>query len=237
MDVHKKYAIPTTQEEDLQQALMVLWVQLEQGVRERAVLEPVLRERVHPEILDRLLLEGYVSERAGALALSKEGRGIGRDMTRRHRLTERLLKDVLDLSKEQIDPNTCRMEHVITQDVEEAICTLLGHPPVCPHGLPIARGACCERAAAHTEPIVVPLPTLAAGQRGHIAYFVPRDRPELHKLLSLGVSPGAEVAITQVFPVLVVTIGETLVALDAAIAHQIFVRRTRGGSHPPRVGQ
>ena len=149
-------------------------------------------------------------------------------IVRRHRLTERLLKDVLVLAKEQIDSNACRMEHVITRDVEEAICILLGHPQACPHGFPIPRGGCCERALEQTGPIVVALSQLLSGQEASIAYLSPQDRSELHKLMSMGVVPGTVLRVEQTLPALVVSIGELMLAIDISLARNIFVRRRNG---------
>ncbi|MBI4057239.1 MAG: metal-dependent transcriptional regulator [Elusimicrobia bacterium] len=228
-DAHiKKYPIPTTQEEDVQQALGILWTQFEQGVTRKADLEKVLEGAVRPGILDQLILENFVFEREGLLELTSKGQNIARDMARRHLLTERLLKDVLVLPKEQIDPNACRMEHVITPDVEEAICILLGHPRACPHGLAIPQGKCCEEALGQTGPVVVSLSALKSGQEAGIAYFSSQDRPELHKLLSLGLSPGNSVRVVQTFPAFVVSLGESLLALEDSLASHIFVRKKNG---------
>lgn len=207
---------------------MVLWAQFEQGVVEKPALQEALSEMVAPMLLGRLMEERYVFEKDGRLNLSAEGLKIARDMIRRRRLTERLLQDVLVLPADQVDSNTCRMEHVISSDVEAAICTLLGHPQACPHGSPIPPGRCCEQAIKHADPIVAPLTSLAAGQRGRIVYFSPHNRPELHKLQSMGFAPGAEISVSQVFPALVVSVEETLVALDPSVAQQIFIRKRNG---------
>ena len=60
MELEKKYPIPTREEEDLQQALAVLWVQLEQGMGEVAQAESVLEGAVRPDILRDLVLGGFV---------------------------------------------------------------------------------------------------------------------------------------------------------------------------------
>jgi DtxR family Mn-dependent transcriptional regulator len=71
----------------------------------------------------------------------------GEKIVRRHRLAERLLVDVLAMKKGLIHEVGCKFEHLILKEVEENVCTLLGHPKLCPHGKPIPRGRCCEKSA------------------------------------------------------------------------------------------
>ncbi|PWT93024.1 MAG: DtxR family iron dependent repressor, partial [Acidobacteria bacterium] len=35
------------------------------------------------------------------------------------------------------------LEHIISPDVAEKICSFLGHPQLCPHGHDIPPGRCC----------------------------------------------------------------------------------------------
>ncbi|MBI4055533.1 MAG: metal-dependent transcriptional regulator [Elusimicrobia bacterium] len=226
--LNKKYPIPTKEEEDVQQALSVLWGQFEQDVRDPVELRRILDEAVRGGVLEELLGKQWVAEKDGVLEMTPQGRDLAKDIVRRHRLSERLLQDVLELPGDQLDPNACRMEHVITRDVEEAICILLGHPRACPHGLPVPQGRCCERSLERTGPIVAPLSSFRDGQEGKIAYLAPAGRPELHRLLSMGLVPGACVRIGQTFPAFVVSVGETILAVDPVLAEHIFVRKKNG---------
>jgi hypothetical protein len=47
----------------------------------------------------------------------------------------------------------CKFEHILSPDVTDRICTLLGHPLECPHGSPIPQGPCCieKRVLDHIE--------------------------------------------------------------------------------------
>ncbi|MBI4249681.1 MAG: metal-dependent transcriptional regulator [Elusimicrobia bacterium] len=232
MDVNKKYPIPSTEEEDVQQALGILWTQFEQGVLKRSELEGLLQEAIRPGILEELIQGGFVSQTEGNLCMLGKGLTIAHDMARRHRLAERLLTDVLELPREQIDPNACRLEHVITRDVEEAICTLLGHPQACPHGFSIPPGECCMKALKHTGPIVTPLSSMLEGQEGQIVYLSPHHRPELHRLLSMGLVPGSVVRVVQTSPAVVVATPDGILAMDPVLADHIFLRRKNGaGAH------
>ena len=38
----------------------------------------------------------------------------------------------------------CKFEHIISPELDERICSFLGHPKTCPHGNPIPPGDCCN---------------------------------------------------------------------------------------------
>jgi DtxR family transcriptional regulator, Mn-dependent transcriptional regulator len=221
----KKFPIPSAEQEDLEEALGLVWFKFEEGERKKSVLEPALKEAVSEGIYETLLNKGYAREEGDNLALTPDGEALARDITRRHRLAERLLSDVLNLDRANIDPNACQLEHILSPEVSRSICTLLGHPTECPHGSPIPAGDCCQKAERQVEALVVPLDKLAAGQEGTIAYLLLHDHPELHKLLSLGVVPGTRVHLHQTFPTFVVELGESQLALEENIAKKIYVRR------------
>ncbi|MEK7288414.1 MAG: metal-dependent transcriptional regulator [Elusimicrobiota bacterium] len=223
--IHKKHPIPTPDEENIQQALCVVWQFLDQGQTLRTLVEAALRESVGEGMIEALTNRNLAVLEGLYVRLTTSGESMARDIVRRHRLAERLLSDVLALTKEQIDPNACLMEHVIGKDVEEAICILLGHPRVCPHELSIPRGKCCENVVGQTGPVVLPLRSLQTGQAGKIVYLSPRDRSELHKLMALGFVPGVQIRVSQTYPAFVISAGETMAAVDPVLAGSIFIRK------------
>ena len=225
MTAEKKYAIPTPEQEDIEEALGVIWHKFEEGVSDKSAIMPLLEEAVSKDIFPNLVNRKLVEERGGKIVLTPEGNRLGQDVTRRHRLAERLLSDVLALHSQAIDPNACKLEHIISPEVAESICTLLGHPRQCPHGLSIPMGDCCRGAADSLEPIIISLDKLAPGKKGKIAYLLLQNHPDLHKLLSLGLVPGTFFNLHQTFPTFVLEVGETTLALEKEIAEKIFVRR------------
>ena len=56
---------------------------------------------------------------------------------RRHRLAERFLTDILGLSWADAHREAGKWEHVMSDDVEQAMDRVLGGPTTCPHGNPI----------------------------------------------------------------------------------------------------
>jgi DtxR family transcriptional regulator, Mn-dependent transcriptional regulator len=225
MTQEKKFPIPTKEQEDIEEALSAIWHQVELGILEKEKISALLKEGVSTDAFSTLMNRKFIREEGGKVILTQEGELLAKDVTRRHRLAERLLTDVLALSEHSIDPNACQLEHIISPEVAESICTLLGHPGECPHGSAIPPGKCCNSASDTIEPIIVSLDRLEPGQKGKIAYLLLQSHPELHKLLSLGMVPGTQFNLHQTFPTFVVEIGETTLALEKEIAEHIFVRK------------
>jgi len=176
-----------------------------------------------------LVEAGYAVFRGdGKLELTPHGREEATLIIRRHRLAERLLVDVLDVGGKLVHDTACRFEHFLRADVEEKICTLLGHPKVCPHGKPIPPGTCCRRATTEVTRVVSPLSDLAAGEGGHIAYLHCTDSQKLNKLMAMGVLPGQPIQLTRRFPSYIFQVGNTQYAVDRGIAEAIYVRLSGG---------
>lgn len=94
------------------------------------------------ETVNRLVEHGYTELLPNrSLRLTKKGRSVAVSVTRRHRLAERLLVDVIGLEWEKVHKEAARWEHAISQDVEEKLVELLGDPATCPHGNPIPGSA------------------------------------------------------------------------------------------------
>ena len=80
----------------------------------------------------------------GEVHLTEAGSRRARDVVRRHRLAERLFTDTFAIDEAEVHQQACRFEHIITPELDERICSFLGHPKTCPHGNPIPPGTCCE---------------------------------------------------------------------------------------------
>lgn len=71
------------------------------------------------------------------LSLTARGCTLAEDIVRRHALAERLLTDILGLPWDEAHAEAHRIEHAISDRVEERLMEVLGHPRTCPHGNPI----------------------------------------------------------------------------------------------------
>ncbi len=174
--------------------------------------------------LPRLKAAGLVEEVDGTIRLSETGAARAEELIRRHRLTELLLTELLDLDSAESRTDVCRLEHAISPTVVERICAFLGHPPHCPHGRPIPRGRCCGRITREVPPLVAPLEDAAVGQRYRVVFIAPKSHTRLDRLAVMGLTPGAEIRLHQKRPSYVIRIGETDVAIDQDIAREIYVR-------------
>jgi putative ABC transport system ATP-binding protein len=87
---------------------------------------------------------GLLINENGDTRFTARGEQRARDVIRRHRLAERLFMDVLNIRDEaEIESSACKFEHILSHEVTDRMCTLLGHPKACPHGSPIPKGECC----------------------------------------------------------------------------------------------
>lgn len=174
-----------------------------------------LREAVAAGLLD--------AGDGGTVRLTDRGRDAGRDVVRRHRLAECLLRDVLEMRGEDINPDACQIEHIIHHGLDEKICVLLGHPTVCPHGHPIPPGVCCTRARQDEVREVKPLCDGRMEGEGTVAYLSSRDNREIQKLMAMGVLPGTHIRLLRRFPSYVFQVGYSQFTVDRELAEKIVV--------------
>ncbi len=212
-------------EPNLDEILELIWTIEEEN---KKVNKDLLLKRIKfPEAeskLDTLIQEGYVKITNTNVDLTKKGRADARLIIRRHRLAERLLNDVLEVKEETMDSSACEFEHFLDEEVTTSICTLLGHPVSCPHGRAIPPGDCCEKASREIRPVVMPLTDLKSGDKAKVSYIVTKHHERLDKLSSMGLLPGVQIRLHQRQPTYIIQMGETQIALDTAIARDIYVR-------------
>lgn len=89
------------------------------------------------EMIRRLESEDLVDLGGAYIKLTTKGHVLAESVVRRHRLAERFLTDVLDLSWADAHVEAGKWEHVISPVVETAMTRMLGEPTTCPHGNPI----------------------------------------------------------------------------------------------------
>ena len=160
----------------------------------------------------------------GHLCLTETGKDEAREAVRRHRLAEVLFHQVFELPMDTTESEACRIEHELSPQVTESVCSFLGHPPVCPHGRPIPPGACCALLSRRVPSLICRLIDLTPGERGRVVLMAPRHRDRLDQLADLGVTPGAVLTLRQRKPSLVVEVDRTLLALEDEIADGIYLR-------------
>src|SRR3990172_6127476 len=89
------------------------------------------------QMLKQLEQKGLVEYAEKGVVLTKEGEFTAKKVIRKHRLSERLLTDILGFEWDKVHDEACRLEHDISSEMEEKIEEKLGNPKTCPHGYPI----------------------------------------------------------------------------------------------------
>ncbi|HET6948063.1 MAG TPA: metal-dependent transcriptional regulator [bacterium] len=172
------------------------------------------------EMLRRLEQQGFVRGANEGFNLTASGQEKATTVVRRLRLAERLLTDILRLDLPKVYDEACKMEHVISDEVEARLAAVLGHPATCPHGLPIPGEA----------DTIIPTRTLIelqTGQAVRVASVPEEDGALLEYLVQQGLIPGAVVEVEGVAPFngpITLRIGGLARAIGREVAARIRVR-------------
>jgi DtxR family Mn-dependent transcriptional regulator len=164
-------------------------------------------------MLKKLAGDGYIEHRArGEAKLTREGLTIAVRVLRRHRLAERLLVDVLGMPWDEVHDEACKLEHAISQNVEDRLIALLGNPSVCPHGHPIPPSDLSD-----PERPGIPLAQLAVGEDAQV-FGVTEELSEILRYLGeIGLRPGADITVVEKAPLG----GPMTVSMSTGIRHAI----------------
>ena len=176
------------------------------------------------EMVARLRAAGLVREPGEdrAIALTEEGAAEGASLVRRHRLSERFLVDYLDMPWDAVHEEACKLEHVLSPEVEARLAEQLGNPLTCPHGhaIPGEDGSLPEQELR-------PLTALEPGEDAVIGCIAEEKSDLLRYLSSLGLLPDTPVAVESVAPFngpLLVRVGGSQYALGREVTDKIMVR-------------
>lgn len=182
--------------------------------------------------LEKIEAAGMVVFSSGKTMFSEQGKKLAEAIIRRHRLAEVLVTSILKLKSADMEEVACKVEHSLVPEVEQAICTLLGHPEMCPDGKPIPQGKCCKKRLKIVDNTVISLNNLKPSEKGKITYIKPESHSNLHHLISIGLHPGIVVTVHRNSPAFCIKFGNTELAIDEEIAKNIFVWKieNKGGS-------
>src|ERR671937_348197 len=136
------------------------------------------------EMIGRLEGDGYV-QRADdkSLTFTDKGREEAEAISRRHRLIERFLTDVLGIPWDEVHEEAERLEHAMSPVLEERMLAAIGDAKTCPHGHPLVEGVREEGALlADVEP----------GAAVYVLRFENEAEELLHYLKRAGMRPGLD---------------------------------------------
>ena len=169
------------------------------------------------EMIGRLEDDGYV-ERADdkSLTFTDKGREEAEAISRRHRLIERFLTDVLGIPWDEVHEEAERLEHAMSPVLEERMLAAIGDAKTCPHGHPIVEGAREEGVLlADVEP----------GADVRILRFENEAEEILHYLKGTGIHPGLRGTLeSSGGEVVVMSSDEGRHAVSKSVAETVSVR-------------
>jgi DtxR family Mn-dependent transcriptional regulator len=165
------------------------------------------------EMVQKLAETGYVNYSPyQGVTLTHEGYRIAEKMTRKHRLLERFLHDVLKIGNDKVHQEACEMEHALSDETARAMCRILKAPYKCPDDgqviPPCDLGfASCDECRkwgqsnldkiSRRKENIVAISSLKEGQEGVIS-FIRGDSKSVRKLVDLGLTPGTTITVTRV---------------------------------------
>lgn len=211
-------------EQRLDEGLELLYILRERASSEVRIFLKECSEREPEELLEELERDGLVERDDDLLQLTATGLSRAEGIIRRHRLAEVLMFSVFQIENREMEETACVMEHILSEESVDRVCTFLGHPTHCPHDAPIPPGKCCRLTTEEGERIQ-PLSEMSIGDSYEVVYIRPRDHTRLDRLGAYGLVPNSIVRLHQKKPSFVIQIDETDLALDIDIAGDIYVRK------------
>lgn len=199
-------------------------------------VQPVIAARVAEEVgvtpstmvstLRRLEGEGYLKVlHRKEIHLTAEGKQVAERILRRHFLLERFLTDLLGLDWVKAHQEAHRLEHALSQEVEDRLAKLLGYPTTCPHGNLIPS----KDSQRSPKSKGTPLHSIAAGKEVELDYITEggeRDARLLGYLQEHRLVPGTKVRVLDVAPsmgVMSLKVGQDEFSLGIEAAKKIRV--------------
>src|SRR5271170_666073 len=122
--------------------------------------------------------------------LTATGKMRALEVLRHHRLLERFLHDFLDYSWDEVHDEAERLEHFISERLEDRIAAKLGDPETDPHGHLIP-----ERSGALPAREEVLLSKWACGVPAVISSVSDRNAAILREMTRLGLKPGVAITV------------------------------------------
>jgi len=156
--------------------------------------------------------------------LTPDGKRAALEVIRHHRLLETWLAQTLGYSWDEVHEEAERLEHVISEDLEQRIAAALGHPARDPHGELIP-----SEDLTMPDDDSTPLATLRPPQTATILRVNAHDPNLLRHLDNLRLTPGAQIEVTEYSSFdnnLTVKANKKTTVLGLNITTKIFVQVT-----------
>jgi DtxR family Mn-dependent transcriptional regulator len=162
-------------------------------------------------------------EKHRGVSLTLEGEHLALEIIRHHRLLETFLQEKLGYTWDEVHDEADRLEHVISEELEDRIARVLGDPHYDPHGDPIPNREFTLPDQSNTS-----LSELHIGNRATVVRISTDDPALLRYLSSIGLSLQSRITVTDVSPfdgntVLEIEENDKSCILGPRITDKIFV--------------
>jgi DtxR family transcriptional regulator, Mn-dependent transcriptional regulator len=178
------------------------------------------------EMVTRLSAQGLVEhDRYRGQQLTREGRKVAVELVRHHRLLEMFLVQVLGYSWDEVHDEAERLEHVISERMEQRIFELLGRPELDPHGHAIPTLGGKVRPLSDR-----PLSECQVGEKVVVQGVSDEDPSLLRELERRGLVPGARievVAASKFEGPIAVRVNGRRASVPLGLARAVFVEEKR----------
>lgn len=155
------------------------------------------------------------------VALTETGEKVALEVLRHHRLLETYLSERLGVPWEKVHAEADRLEHALSEDLEDRLDAALGFPTTDPHGAPIP-----TKDGTITTPLTQRLWHVAPGSTVTVAEVADEDAALLTYLKDLGLIPGALVDVLAKAPFdgpLHIRVGTNEYALGETVTRAVSV--------------
>ena len=155
------------------------------------------------------------------VSLTAAGEKIALEIIRHHRLIELYLAEALGYTWDAVHDEAERLEHVISEEFEDRIDAMLGHPTIDPHGDPIP-----PKTGLMPVDVYRSLNEVGIGESVVIQRVYDRDGELLRHLASLEIFPGVRVKLLERDArggQITLERDSATIRLDPALAERVFV--------------
>ena len=164
--------------------------------------------------LAKLERMNLVTRKDRKINLTEEGRKLAERLIRAHRLSERLLTDIIGIDWVRAHEIAHRLEHVWPDDVLERLDEILGRPRTCPHGHPIP---------GRVEKVEGVKLSEARPGKYRVVMIIREEEWVLRRALELGLFPGKEVRVMDKGKI---EVDGKVHEIENALAEQVLVNGT-----------
>lgn len=172
-------------------------------------------------------------EKYYGVILAPKGKKAALEIVRHHRLLELFLAEIVGVPWDRVHEEAHRLEHALSEYLEDRLAALLNHPKVDPHGQPIPSkdGKVLQRTLHY-------LSEIREGERGKVGEVEDEDPELLRYLAGLGLFPGTPVQLLRREPyggglAIVIDGEERNIGVEAARAIRLILDSGEEASETP----